>query len=222
MEINNLLDASVIIAVFGAMILYFGKLMSDIDVESHDRLDYSVIGGIFSSVWIIIPVAAAYAIYKSNFTSLTQSIFLDSIFYLLPLLFAVVLMINIVENNKLKKSGQSSKTSKKFFIKYMGNAFVLWGFSFFSIVSTFYWYSFITTELIYFTISSVTTFFVLSMTAMSYAFKKNEYPNVKIYLQNNPMPIEGIVLRYADFIYILENRKEVRINKDAIVKIEKA
>jgi len=221
MEINTLVDGSVIVAVFGAMILYFGKLMSDIDVESHDRLDYSVMGGIFTSVWIIIPGAIAYASYISNFNPLIRSTLWDSIFYFVPLLFAVLLLQNIKENAKLKKEGKPSRTSKKFFIKYIGNILVLWGFSCFSIISTFYLFSFITVDIIKFVISSITTFFVLSLAAMSYAYSKNTFPVVRIYLKNDSPFIEGKVLKYANFILILENGKEVRINKDAILRIDR-
>ena len=191
MVLDNLLDVSVIIAVFGAMILYFGKLMSDIDVESHDKLDYSVMGAIFTFVWIIIPVVLVYGFYINIFTSIQSSFFWDSIFYLLPLLFMIIILAIIRESIKLRKCGKNIKNSDKFFIKIMRNSYILWLFSFFSIISTFYWYSFIGTELMNFTILIVDTFFILSMVAMIEAFKKNEYPIVRFFLQNNPTPVQG-------------------------------
>jgi hypothetical protein len=75
MVFSSLIDASVIVAVFSAMILYFGKIISDIDVEYHDKLDFSVIGAIYTSVWVIVPLGAVYSVYQKYFTSIQQSLF---------------------------------------------------------------------------------------------------------------------------------------------------
>jgi hypothetical protein len=219
MDLSSLFNASVIVAVFGAFILYFGKIMSDIDVEFHDKLDFYIIGAIFTSVWVIVPLfAIAYPLFTST-QSFTLSIW-DSIVYFIPLLIAILLGVNIKENINLRKQGISPQTSNKLVIK-LGNKFVLLFFSILAIVSAYYWYLSIETKFVLFVVFSIYTFFILTLIAMSYAYQKNEYPHVFIYLQNNPIPIKGIVLKYADFVYILENGKEVRINTDAIVKIEK-
>ncbi len=221
-EINSLFNISVIVAVFGAMILYFGKIMSDINVEFHEKLDYYIVGAIYTSVWIIIPLfAIAYPLYKIYFSSIQSSDFFDFIFYYLPLFIALLLLFNIRENRKLKSKGKTSKTSTNCYIKYLGNSISLWFFSFFVIISAFYWYTFIEIKFQNFVIISVITFFVLTMIAMSIAYKNNTYPNVRIYFKDNSLPVEGTVLKYSDFVLILENGKELRINKDAILKIEK-
>ena len=123
MDISSLFNASVIVAVFGAIILYFGKIMSDIDVEFHDKLDFYVVGAMFTSVWVIVPLfAIAYPLFTSS-QSFVLSIW-DSIVYFIPLVIAILLILNIKENVKLRKQGISPRTSKKSVIK-LGNKFVL-------------------------------------------------------------------------------------------------
>jgi hypothetical protein len=221
MEISSLFDISVIVAVFGAMILYFGKIMCDINVGFHEKLDYSIPGLIFVLVWVILPSVAAYTIYMQTISTL-KTLNIMSLINPIVLIIAVLLLICGKKHIDLNKKGKISKDSKDFFIKYVGNDIVLFLYACIAFLITFYDYSFIEIDLMNFVFSIIGTIFILTLSAMISAYNKiKEYPNVRFFLQDGSS-VDGIVIKYADFIKVLENRKkEVKINKNVILKIEK-
>lgn len=57
------LDISILIILFGALLLYFGRIIGETKVEKYDQLGYYEEGLIFSAVFIYIPSIIAYYIY---------------------------------------------------------------------------------------------------------------------------------------------------------------
>lgn len=220
-DLNSLFDISVIVAVFGAMILYFGKIMCDIDVGFHDKLDYSITGLIFVLVLVILPFVGAYAIY-TNTKSVLESSNIVSLINLIVLIIMILLLICSKKHIDLNKKGKTSKDSKNFFIKYVGNDIALFFYAGIAFLVTFYNYSFVDTDLMNFVYSIISTIFILTLSAIISAYHKiKEYPNVRFLLQDGSS-VDGIVIKYADFIKVIcHNKKEVKINKDAILKIDK-
>lgn len=57
------LDISILIILFGALLLYFGRIIGETKVEKYDQLGYYEEGLLFSAVFIYIPSLIAYYIY---------------------------------------------------------------------------------------------------------------------------------------------------------------
>ena len=63
-EITQLINGNVslLIVLFGALLLYFGKVISDTKVERYDKLGYYIEGLFFLAVYVFIPFLFAYYI----------------------------------------------------------------------------------------------------------------------------------------------------------------
>jgi hypothetical protein len=218
-EINSLFDISIIIAIFAASMLYFGKLICDIDVEFHEKLDYSMHGLIFILVWVVLPFSAAYVIYN-NSSSTLKTLNVGNLINFVLLVILLLLVICGKKHSDLSKKAISPKGSKDIFIKYIGNEYCLMFYSFIAFLIILYNYLFIETDLLNFVYSILTTFLLLTVCAIITAYNRiKEYPKVRIYFQNGTI-VDGTILKYEDFIRILVNGNKVRINKDAIIRIE--
>jgi len=106
----------------GAIILYFGKVISDTKVEIYNKIDLYTQGLFFSSTYILIPFLTAYYLLTKNtiisdfsfsfFIQVTIPGIVSNIFILL--LIAYVLSLNIQANEALRKLGLIYKFQKMF------------------------------------------------------------------------------------------------------------
>jgi sRNA-binding regulator protein Hfq len=107
----------------------------------------------------------------------------------------------------------------KFSMKRFGNKYVLLLFSFIAIVSftnSVYYEDFLTTGFMV-----IMSFFILSMIALAYGFRKAYYPPAKIYMEGGEM-LEGRVLKFDEYIYITKDDKKFFINKDKVKYVEES
>jgi sRNA-binding regulator protein Hfq len=103
------------------------------------------------------------------------------------------------------------ETCKKIF----GNKYVLFLSSFIMILT--FVYSLNSQDIVWIGIIGLTTFLGLTMLAVSYGFRKAQYPYAVIILENDEK-ITGRIQKFGDYVYILDDEKEERIfiNKDKI------
>lgn len=109
--------------------------------------------------------------------------------------------------------------SYKIPIKLFGNKLILLLFSFLTILSSLYLFEF--GEILTFGVSLVLTVFILTLVASSYGFSDSHYPLAKIHLDDGKT-ITGKILKFGDFIYVLNGDKKIFINKDKIKYIEES
>lgn len=242
-ETTNLtsVDLSIFIVLFGALFLYFGKIIGDTKVEKYEKLGYYIEGLIFSSVFVFIPFIFAYYL-KDVFIISSLKLF----FIQIPILGC--LTWNIFTHEYLRRHGllgKLKKTAEQKFnqikeqnsimgkvanregwimscvesvyynipIKLLGNKFVLLFFSFETISSNFQLYE--SSELLIFGISLIFTFFILTMVAMAYGFGNANYPPAKIHMIDGEI-IEGKILKISEYVYLLKDDKKIFINGDKI------
>ncbi len=103
-------------------------------------------------------------------------------------------------------------------IKFFGNRLLLIFFSFITIWGTL---SLINAEIIQIAISLFFSFIILTMIALAYGFGIAYYPFVRIYLKNNKI-IEGKILKFGDFVYILKENRKLFVNSSEIVLLEES
>lgn len=60
------LDISILIVVFGAIFIYFGRIISETQVEKYDQHGYYEQGLLFSAIYIYIPSLISYYIYATS------------------------------------------------------------------------------------------------------------------------------------------------------------
>jgi len=104
-------------------------------------------------------------------------------------------------------------------IKIFGNKRVLLFFSFLTILSNFQIYTY--DKQLKFLGSVFLTFFILTLIAMAYGYRNARYPLAKIYLDDGK-EIEGKILKFGDFIYVLEGDKKTFVNMDKVKYIEES
>jgi hypothetical protein len=249
------IDVSVYIILFGALILYFGKVIGDVKVESYGRLGYSIEGVFFFFMYNFLPFIFAY--YVKEMFNLPFWILLSIQIFIIFALF-LNFMANefrrhgLLENFKSRVEDKVNKTKKResflgclikskeslvktqfglsytelgilayytIPIKIFGNKMTLFMFSFLAILPNFYWFK--SEVSLPFGISIVFTFIILTMIASAYGFGNAYYPPAKIYMDNGEI-IEGKILKFGDFIYLLKRDKKIFINKDKINHVEES
>jgi len=250
------IDISVYIILFGALILYFGKVIGDTKVERYDKVGYSMEGVFFFCIYIFLPFLLVY--YVKDVFSLPFWIMLFTQISILG-----ALLWNFIANVLLRKYGlredfkkrstekiEKIKEQESFLgslikrkesvfkatfglsynewnlliwdtipIKVFGGKRVLFLFSFLAILSNFY--SFESGVLLNLGMSLLLTFFILTMSATAYGFGDAYYPPAKIYMDDGKI-IEGKILKFGDFVYILSENKKFFINKNEINYIEES
>ena len=256
-DISQLTECQIylLIVITGALILYFGKLISDTKVEKYDRLGFYIEGLFFFIIYVAMPLLVAYYLIIKSISLPMWSTFL------IQLIVLGILTWNLIVNeyfwkhglsgefeNELKKQIDNVKKSdttkgkiinnyeeifkKKFgmdytqynfwlFYKipkqYFGNKNLLFILSFLSLLSSMS--LFFHEDVLFFLISMFLTFFILSLIAISYGFKTATYPSAIVYLDEGE-PIEGKILKFGDYVYLLKEGKKIFINNDKIKYIE--
>jgi len=211
---QNILSFSVV--AFGAILLYFGKLIQDIQVESSSTLGYYQKGIMFSITGVFTPLAIVYPIYKTNDFPIDFNILI-----IIQIIIPLVLLYFFKKYYNLAKEGKS---------KQYGNlgielfSIVILGVSFFNFYSV--------SEFVYLLrnnnpgvialviLSLLLTFISITVLAILYSYHTVSYPSVKIYIENNPVPIEGSLIKFDETIILVKNKKPIRINKDKVLYIE--
>jgi len=103
-------------------------------------------------------------------------------------------------------------------VKYLGNKYSLFLQSFLTILSLVSLY-FDKADTLILTISSIITFFLLTFIALDYGFSDAYYPPAKVYLDNGEI-VEGNILKFGEFIYLINKDKKFFINNSKVIKIE--
>jgi hypothetical protein len=104
-------------------------------------------------------------------------------------------------------------------IKIFGDKKVLFLFSFVAILSSFYVFE--TGNLLFFGTSIIFTVFILTMIATAYGFGDVYYPPAKIHMEKGEF-VEGTILKFGDFIYLLKGDRKIFVNKDKVTYIEES
>ncbi|MCJ7626275.1 MAG: hypothetical protein MUO76_22520 [Anaerolineaceae bacterium] len=104
-------------------------------------------------------------------------------------------------------------------IKLFGNKYILLFFSLLTIYSNFQFYK--DGELITFGFSLLLSLFILTMVALDYGYSNAYYPPAKIYLSDGET-IEGKVLKFGEYVYLIKDDKKLFINKDKITYVEES
>jgi hypothetical protein len=248
-ETTNLmsLDLSIFIVLFGALFLYFGKIIGDTKVEKYEKLGYYIEGLIFSSVFVFIPFIFAYYL-KDVFRISSLNLF----FIQIPILGC--LTWNIFTHEYLRRHGLLGELKKaaeqklnqikeqnsimgkvanregwimsgvesvyyNIPIKLFGNKYILLLFSFETMLSNFRLFE--STELIFFGVSLLFTFLILTMVALAYGYNNADYPYAKIYLGDDKI-IEGKIVKFGDYVYLVKDDKMFFVNQDKITYVEKS
>jgi hypothetical protein len=207
---------SFLVIAFGAALLYFGKIIQDLQVESGGTLGYYEKGILYVIISIFIPFPIAYMLYKFELFYFDYNIWM-----FVQMALTIYLIIDICYSRKLKNENKVRHETE---ISRLFSIVVILTTSFFSFYSNLYLYHFlngINQIFINFILSVLFTFMALTIAAQKFSYQSiRYYPEVKIYLENNPVPLQGIMKRYDDTIKLLTNEKFIRINKDKVVYIE--
>lgn len=235
----------IISAFFAAIIIYFGKIISDTKVEKYDKIGFYIEGMFFTVKYIFIPSILAYFIISSF--SISFSIFL---LFLVQILVGTFLSWNLVAyifrrfelRNKFKKDAkeklskikESKSTLGKLLegfwkkadypelvtyvwldipIKWFGKHSMLFVFSFLTVFSTSY--LFIYGDVLNFVSSLIFNFYILTSISLSYGFSKAYYPPAEILLEDGTK-INGKILKFGDFIYILKENEKFFVNSNKV------
>jgi hypothetical protein len=207
---------SFLVIAFGAALLYFGKIIQDLQVESSGTQGYYETGILYVIISILIPLPIAYMLYKFE-----QFYFDYNLWMFVQIALTFYLIIDVSYSRKLRNENKvrhETENSRLFSI------FVILIASFFSFYSNLYLYHFlngVNQIFINFILSILFTFMALTIAAQKFSYQSiRYYPEVKIYFENNQVPLQGTMKRYDDTIKLLVNDKFIRINKDKIVYIE--
>jgi len=208
---------SLIILLFSSMFLYFGKFISLANPnESDDKLTYSILGLIFSALFIFLPFIVIYNL-KDAIISVNNVIWMVILFII-----TVIISLNLEINFHYMKYGKTGKAltkiQEKIIVNWLGHTYVLIIFSgliFSSVFSNYY-----SNDILLFLLSSVWALFILTAMAIIYGINGISYPDATIYIANQT-PIEGKIVKYGKFIYVInKEEKKILINKDKIEHIE--
>lgn len=115
----NIPDASILIGLGGAAILYFGKVIGDVKVESYDKLSYYIEGLLFTSIYVFLPYIISLFVIDNLFTFphlwaiIFQSVILGILSYTTKL-HNLFKMLDLSEylGEKLKEKLNESKKGK--------------------------------------------------------------------------------------------------------------
>ncbi|MEM5861276.1 MAG: hypothetical protein QXJ20_02685 [Candidatus Aenigmatarchaeota archaeon] len=105
-------------------------------------------------------------------------------------------------------------------IKFLGRKDSLFIFSFITLLSLLSVYV-SEINLLVLSFSSVFTILSLTMIALAYGFSDSYYPPAKLYLEDGKV-IEGNILKFGEFIYLVNDEKKIFVNSNKVTKIEES
>lgn len=243
-EITQLmsLNISIFIVIIGVILLYFGVIIGGTKVEKYDKTGYYGEGLIFFAIYLYIPTLFAYYIYSKNLLTISSSLSIG-----IQVIILIFLSWNLIANEikryelldeiKKKVEERSNQITEQFGlstidytkiidlvydkipIKLFGNKAILMFFSFLTIISNIQLYAY--EELLILGVSLLLAFFIFTMIAVAHGFSDAYHPPGKIYMVDGNT-IEGIILKFGEFVYVLKDDKKIFINKDKISFVEES
>lgn len=103
--------------------------------------------------------------------------------------------------------------------KYFGKNYFLFPGSYFTFLSIFYTLSL--DDYLAISVIFVMAFFLLTMIAFSWGYQNAYYPPAKIFLEDEST-IEGKILKFGNYIYLIDKDKKYFVNKEKIKYIEES
>jgi hypothetical protein len=210
---------SILIALFGAMFLYFGKIIQDIQVDEGDKFQIYYNGFIFSLVHVLLPFGIAYFVIFSQ-TTFNEGV--GSFLLYIPMLIVIVLIIYVRRYHRMRRQGLSIMRNRDD-VKMVYGLPVL-GISFLNWLITFYYYGIYQQNqtglnFVNMFMSVIITIFTLSVLAGIFGYHSVWYPTVTI---NTDTEIFSDVklIKSGKTVQISRAGRLVIINKDKIKNIE--
>ncbi len=220
----NLEFLSLAVLIFGAMLLYFGKIIQDIQVDSADKYQYYFKGLLFSSVHVIIPLTISFGAYyelSKRITISTSEAFVSYV-VIIPIIFLLITLYQVYRLDQMRKRGESINSTPDEH-HYMIIPWLLFASCINSFVTIYCYFSFIESESTlafeYLILTIIALIFLLTLLAMIFSFYNVYYPLVRIHLDNFSI-IECRMIRYDDTIQIVINNRLSRINREKVQFIE--
>lgn len=247
MAIGNIFDISAILVVFGAIFIYFGKIIADTKVEKYEKTDLFMQGLFFVLIFIFFPSAVSYFLYQKNLILKISSWLI--ILVQLIILGAYVkyynfkgVMLKYEATNEYKKQfnkkineltnqnkiiekviNQTKNPEEKSVAIFTKINKILENQKTLLVLSLIILYSNIisvnASNILFLVANGILTFFNLSLFAMAYGLANAYYPLSKIWLTNGKV-IAGKTLKFGEFIHLLTKDKKYFINKDQVIFIE--
>jgi hypothetical protein len=240
------LNVSIAMAVFSALLYYFGRLIADTHVEQADKPTLYVTGFIFIVFFVLIPGIVVY--YVKGYLQWIP----DFALILLQILMFSMISWALKTYEYFIKHGLSEVFQKTYRKKleeiknennFLGRLISAYGVSkdpvstFSSIlesnrrISSNYAFLMLVSatsllaiyraiseaSLLLIAITSILGFFLFTMTALIYGFSTAYYPPAVIYLKDGQI-LRGKLLKFGDFVYLLDQERKVKIfiNKQEI------
>lgn len=246
------LDLTIFIAIIGGIFLYFGEIIGSTQVEKYDKSGYYRDGLFFSIFYIFIPFILAKNIYINYLAPwvflFVQSVVLICLTWTLIAYeskrYELLDEVKKKSEQRLNQIKEENSVIGKLFknreerfkskhgsyveyglyhlyedpIKLFGNKATLFIISFLTIISNLWLYK---SEGLLFLTSIVLTFLILTMVALAYGFGNAYYPPGKIYMVDGNI-IEGKILKFGEYVYVLRDDKKILINQDKINFVEES
>lgn len=210
---------SIIILIFGAMFLYFGKIIQDIQVEEGDKIQIYLNGLIFSSVHVLLPLAIAFMITFSlkpyNESLITYLVYIQIGILLGTLFFSK-------RYYDMRHRGESIKrTRNEVKILYAIPMLIV---SFTNWMLTLYCYQIfqqnqIGLNFLNFLLSMITITFTFTLLAGIFSYHTVYYPTVTIHAGRTPFSNVKLI-KSGKTVQISRGGQTILINKDKINYIE--
>lgn len=211
---ESLLQSAIIVTILSAIIIYFGKIISEYRLDRNDKLSYYIDGFLYFLFMVVVPFAIAYlakdvssiyAFFINNnyiiFIAFILILIVVSVIFIFKIAFREILFTQNIElNNK--------KPNPSFFLII---SFLL---SYFLIII------YITTNFFLFLIFLILFCFIQTIIAIAFSYKNYNKEKITIYTQK--MKYTGIFYKNLDnYIEIIQNKKQILINKNYIISIKR-
>jgi len=236
---------SIISAFFAALILYFGKLIGDTQVEKYDKTSFYIQGTLFTANYIFFPSILAYFV-LTNFSFILPTLWILVIQFLIMGILSWNSLAYTFRNyeikNKFKEDankkileakksggilGKAMEYGEKRFdipemttTAYINMPIKVFGnknvLLFLSFLTIFSTsYFFINGTIVTFGLSVFFTFFILTLISISYGFASAYYPPAEILLDDGSK-IEGKVIKFDEFIHLINENEKIFVNSSKV------
>ncbi len=207
-----IVDISALIIVVGTLILYFGKVIGDLQEEKYGKLDYYETGFRFIYLFVLFPSLLAYilvTLYKPD-----KLVF--GILSIIIILFLIFYHRNLNEKMKIIRNLKQLQQYRK---SILDNDWILLIFAFITIYDIFISVEFLNLNIFSIIMIILFSIGVFTYIAINYGLSMRRFPEVTVYTENDKI-ITGVLLSRGDFIELLEKDKITRVNADKVIYIE--
>lgn len=213
MDFTNILEGlPVVIIGLTAVLIYFGKIISEAQVAKYDRIDTLISGLFFALGLLVFPLSLNVLFYQKGWI-------LDAPLWVSILFNLVVIGISWLYLASKNRKKLELEKELHWLVRFFENKLVLF------LLSTGIFYLIMTTinhattinnaDVLPLTTVVVLSFFNLTMIAIAYGDSTAYYPQIKITFVDGET-IEGKNLKIGEFICILSKGQLVYINKDHV------